>query len=57
MYGNDLKFIGVSIGTDIHSQLLGYKEGDPLMESWEQFFKDQVQYIEAFPHAHSETIR
>ncbi|XP_060601881.1 protein dispatched homolog 3-like [Ruditapes philippinarum] len=42
MYGNDLKFLAISVGTDIQAMLLGYREGDPIMESWEQFLNKQL---------------
>jgi hypothetical protein len=42
MYGNDLKFLAISVGTDIQAMLLGFREGDPIMESWEQFLNKQV---------------
>ncbi|XP_045172972.2 protein dispatched homolog 1-like [Mercenaria mercenaria] len=42
MYGNNLKFVAVSVGTDIQAMLLGYEDGDIIMEKWEQFLNAQL---------------
>ena len=40
--GNRIKYMAVSVNTTLRLQSLGYTQGIPIVERWEQFMKDQV---------------
>ena len=44
-YGTKLKYIAVSINTTIFGPTLGYREGLPLRDKWEEFVSTKVMII------------
>ena len=41
-YGNNIKYVGIQVNTTLRFQTLGYAEGIPIMDKWEDFVKQQV---------------
>ena len=41
-YGNNIKYVGIQINTTIKYQSLGYVEGIPIMNKWEDFVNSEV---------------
>ena len=40
--GNRIKYMAISVNTTLRLQSLGYTEGIPIVERWEQFMENQV---------------
>ena len=48
-YGTKLRYISITINTTIFGPTLGYQEGIPLRDKWEDFFSKKVTiHMEAF---------
>ena len=41
-YGNNIKYVGIQVNTTIKYQTLGYVEGIPIMNLWEDFVNSEV---------------
>ena len=41
-YGNNIKYIAIQVNTTLQYQTLGYDEGIPIMERWEDFVNNEV---------------
>ena len=41
-YGNNIKYVGIKVNTTIKYQTLGYVEGIPIMNIWEDFVNSEV---------------
>ena len=41
-YGNNIKYVGIQVNTTLRYQTLGYTEGVPIMDKWEEFVKSEV---------------
>ena len=42
-YGNNIRYVAIQVNTTIKVQTLGYVEGIPIMNRWEQFVTSEVR--------------
>ena len=44
-YGNNIKYVGIQVNTTIKYQTLGYVEGLPIKDLWEEFVTAEVRSL------------